>query len=206
MIYAVTFSVAKPLPKTIEFIRLEWWRLCILKQEARLDLQGHLNLQGVNGMKLFKKYRSRACLAFSHIKIVDRFLIVIMVILLMQSIYCIFDPADTELMSSIDVVLRTTIAAIFGYFISVNFIKSESKQPDEKPRIPDEENTVNDNVSNLQIYIIGSICIVSIFILIIARNFSGLNTATIPVITQFRDIVCGSIGFFIGVPSANLKK
>lgn len=63
-------------------------------------------------------------LALSRIHLVDKCLIVFMVVLLAQSAYSLFvnHTAPTENTENIDVIVRTSIAAIFGYFLSANFI------------------------------------------------------------------------------------
>ncbi len=68
---------------------------------------------------------------FSSIKLIDRCLIIFMFILLAQSIYSLFTgETDTQYTSNIDIIIRTTSAAIFGYFLSVNFIRNESEGND----------------------------------------------------------------------------
>lgn len=65
------------------------------------------------------------------IKLVDRCLIVFMLVLLMQSTYTLFaNKVNSQETSAIDIVVRTTSAAIFGYFLSANFIKKSGKKTD----------------------------------------------------------------------------
>lgn len=72
-----------------------------------------------------KALRGWCCIraALSKIHLVDKFLIVFMIILLAQSAYNLFAnesvSAETH---NIDVIVRTSTAAIFGYFLSTNFI------------------------------------------------------------------------------------
>ncbi len=64
---------------------------------------------------------------FMHIKLIDKCLIFFMFIFLAQSIYSLFSgEKETYYTSSIDIVVRTTSAAIFGYFLSANFIKKST--------------------------------------------------------------------------------
>ncbi len=64
---------------------------------------------------------------FMKIKLIDRCLIMFMFLLLAQSIYGLLTgETDSQSTNSIDIVLRTTSAAIFGYFLSANFIKRTS--------------------------------------------------------------------------------
>lgn len=62
--------------------------------------------------------------AWYKIKLIDRCLIIVMAILMFQSIYNLFvNEVNSQDTTTIDVVVRTTSAAIFGYFLSANFIK-----------------------------------------------------------------------------------
>lgn len=60
--------------------------------------------------------------AWQQLHLVDRCLLILMAILLAQSTYTLFFPAGYgQLSGSIDIVIRTSAAAIFGYFLSANF-------------------------------------------------------------------------------------
>lgn len=62
--------------------------------------------------------------AFKRISLVDRFLMLIMIILFIQSAYALFaHEAVSQDASTIDTIIRTSAAAIFGYFLSSNFMK-----------------------------------------------------------------------------------
>ena len=55
--------------------------------------------------------------AVSNIHLVDKSLILFMLILLAQSAYSLFFPGDSSpLVGDIDIIVRTSAAAIFGYF------------------------------------------------------------------------------------------
>lgn len=77
-------------------------------------------------MKMSARWK-RICSALAKIHIVDKFLMVFMVLLLFQSAYNLFEnhPVAGE-SSNIDVIIRTSTAAIFGYFLSTNFIRHAS--------------------------------------------------------------------------------
>ena len=63
------------------------------------------------------------CSILKRIHPVDKSLLIFMSILLIQSLCNIFFPADVnQSIGSIDVVVRTSAAAIFSYFLSANFI------------------------------------------------------------------------------------
>lgn len=69
-----------------------------------------------------KQAIKRVWAAFMKIHLVDRCLILIMAVLLLQTGYSLFFSKNGADASSIDVVVRTASATIFGYFLSANFI------------------------------------------------------------------------------------
>lgn len=79
--------------------------------------------------------------AWKQLHLVDRCLLILMVVLMAQSTYTLFFPGrDSSLSSSIDIVVRTSAAAIFGYFLSANFAARDGlKQP--TPSISPENRT-----------------------------------------------------------------
>lgn len=65
--------------------------------------------------------------ALAKIHIVDKFLIVFMVVLMFQSAHNLFaSHVATGEAAHIDVIVRTSTAAIFGYFLSANFMRRAS--------------------------------------------------------------------------------
>ena len=74
----------------------------------------------------------------THIHLVDKCLMLFMLVLLLQSGYSIVFPAPNSAeIGNIDVIVRTSSAAIFGYFISANFIRTSSTGPSaKKPPAP----------------------------------------------------------------------
>lgn len=82
--------------------------------------------------RIFKCNWIRPELAGIHL--VDKCLIVFMAVLLLQSAYSLLvHPGGWAQGSEIDVIVRTSSAAIFGYFLSANFIKhsSSAAEPQE---------------------------------------------------------------------------
>ena len=60
----------------------------------------------------------------SKIHPVDRSLVIFMAVLLLQSAYSLFAPQEAgNAAGDIDIIIRTSSAAIFGYFLSANFIQ-----------------------------------------------------------------------------------
>lgn len=69
----------------------------------------------------------RICSTLAKIHIVDKFLIVFMILLMGQSVHSLFANHPTSGESAhIDIIVRTSAAAIFGYFLSTNFIRHAS--------------------------------------------------------------------------------
>lgn len=62
----------------------------------------------------------------ASVSLLDKFLVVYLVLFLIHIIYALFSgKAVSTQMNSIDVVLRTFASAVFGYFLSGNFAKTE---------------------------------------------------------------------------------
>lgn len=163
---------------------------------------------------------------WKRLQIKDRFLLIFMILLLMQSALNLFvkDLAISET-SPLDIVIRTTSATIFGYFIGIGFLRetgsSHTKTVEEShdsensqisnPSPPSKESSLRSELENeqathiqekrfvQQITIVAVIGIVSLLMLLLASNVGGEatmeNTATL---SQLRDFVSGSVGFLVG--------
>lgn len=60
-----------------------------------------------------------------------------MAVLMLQSLYTLFFPGwDSQLSGSIDVVVRTSAAAVFGYFLSANFAARDEESQQVPPASP----------------------------------------------------------------------
>lgn len=82
-------------------------------------------------MSMDKKHKFMKSIkkAWYKIKLIDRCLIIVMAILMLESIYTLFvNEVNSQDTTTIDVVVRTTSAAIFGYFLSANFISGTSRK------------------------------------------------------------------------------
>lgn len=76
-------------------------------------------------MKMIRSFWRCLCAGFAKIHIVDKFLIVFMAILLMQSAHNLFaNHTAVGEAGTVDIIVRTSIAAIFGYFLSTNFVRN----------------------------------------------------------------------------------
>lgn len=113
---------------------------------------------------------------------------------------------DNNISDKIDVVIRTTMASIFGYFVSSNFVKNDicdsGLDPNsfESKHFKEEQKKLNKK-HDLQIKIVGSVCVISMFFLFIIRYFAYADNDSLAYVFLFRDFVCTSIGFLIGMPS-----
>ncbi len=82
-----------------------------------------------NKSSYLKKILNKICLG-------DKCLIIIMVILFLNVTFELFSGDNgvnsEETINAIDIIVRTTIASVFGYFISSNFVKSKKEISNEK--------------------------------------------------------------------------
>lgn len=95
------------------------------------DVLRHLRKKAgavMNRMKIRRLPSVRA--AWQQLHLVDRCLLILMAILLAQSTYTLFFPGgEGQLSGSIDIVIRTSAASIFGYFLSANFAARDQQEP-----------------------------------------------------------------------------
>lgn len=177
------------------------------------------------------------------IRIGDWWLLGLFTILIVQSVYGLFFPLPEDNgVESIDIVFRTSEAAIFGYIISGNFGRRQSStsqateqtdlstdvvpsigfdtqetsptasaQVGKRTALTEPPTAVSKPKKNRpkrknthQLTLVGIIGIISLLVLIAWRNTYGANglatTSMIAVITQYRDMVSGCVGFLIGQP------
>lgn len=108
-------------------------------------------------MKLVYKIGENIKKSLDNIKLIDKCLIIFMMILMAQSIYNLFiNEANLNGGDAIDILIRTTQASVFGYFLSANFIKKDRKINNnldkEKKEVINNENitkkTNHDNSEN----------------------------------------------------------
>lgn len=174
---------------------------------------------------------------WKQIPINDKALIIIMIILLIQSIYNLFnpEPIGTNAMS-INIITRTSIASIFGYFLSENFLKNEiiksknsnvivslnknkvnsnnSEDSSNNNYLINENHSINSNADlkeyicnkTLQIIIALIVCVIALLSLIIGNCFNLIPSSASPTVIQFRDLISGCIGFLLGHSSNSRKK
>ena len=67
------------------------------------------------------------CSSLGRVHLVDKSLLLFIAVLLAQSVYSLFAPGGPgSATGDIDVIVRTSAAAIFGYFLSANFVRHTS--------------------------------------------------------------------------------
>ena len=134
------------------------------------------------------------------IDLVDRVLITFMAVLLTSMAVHLFAGTETsEEVGSIDTIVRTSASAIFGYFISANFLKPDSStQKNNKTEALTEDTSKTIMCcSRLQILIVSTIGLISLLLLLIARNNTAVSSELTATVSQFRDFVSASIGYLV---------
>ena len=155
--------------------------------------------------------------AVSRIKLVDLFLMLIMLILLAQSGYSLFF-GDGAQSNAVDIIVRTSAASVFGYFLSGNFksgkkgkscgdpgcAEENGKPARQKPSGNDKKETAA-GCGDLQIITVATIGIVSLALLIASRDFADITAGATATISQLRDFVSACVGFLVGCGKASDK-
>ena len=104
-------------------------------------------------MKIIKFNKRKAIIkCWNEISISDKSLIIIMTILLTQCIYNLFNPEPiTENALSVNVIVRTSVASIFGYFLSENFLKTDVIKSDDGDIVLPLDNNINkENLNSIK--------------------------------------------------------
>ena len=182
-------------------------------------------------MHFIRRYFYRLQQQTRCMKLIDKSLVVIMIICIFQICYnLITHDFINNANDNVDVFIRSTAASIFGYFISANFIRSETSSEWDSPSSfgttpPSPPETVNKNelakaqqpmtseckhsssydARQLQIFIVTIIAIISLVCIIIVRNCYTPTLESLPAISQLRDFVCSSVGFLLGFPTNSVK-
>ncbi|MEG2924226.1 MAG: hypothetical protein RR848_07125 [Oscillospiraceae bacterium] len=176
-------------------------------------------------MTIDKKVRN----SINNIRLSDKFLIVFMLILMMQLGYNLFsDKIATSATSAIDIVVRTTTAAVFGYFVSSNFqnqnnnnqVSSENGDNIAMPVLSafdtyranvnfigenaqsvknyNEKRVARHKDNQLQIMVVAVIGLFALVLLLLAKDYTYQSHSSIATVSQLRDFVSGSVGFLVG--------
>lgn len=164
-----------------------------------------------------KQKQPRFC---KFVSLRDRCLIIFMIVFIIQSIIAVFFRHTGGYVPGIDMVARTTMAAIFGYFISSNFMSKEyintRKKQNENKKVSctckleenkdgddddDDEMPVGQKTEDrIQIMIVTFIGLVSLFILFFSRYLVNTSEDVVSIISQYRGFLSGCIGFLLGIP------
>ena len=87
-----------------------------------------------------KKFLNTIKISLDNVYLVDKVLMLYMIILLVYTAFHIFSNSNMQESNTADIVIRTAASAIFGYFISNNFVKSDNET---ESKIPSPTNTDN---------------------------------------------------------------
>lgn len=147
------------------------------------------------------------------ISLIDKILMAYMGILLVYIAIHLIWGATLQESTSVDTIIRTSASAIFGYFISNNFIKSNSDSESKSEMniqaqsnlIEQEKNTaVNTSVccSRLQIIVVSAIGFIALVLLLISRNYTQTTPEFSATVSQLRDFLSASIGFLVSCGKA----
>ena len=142
------------------------------------------------------------------ISLIDKILMAYMGILLVYIAIHLIWGATLQESTSVDTIIRTSASAIFGYFISNNFIRSNSDTESKSKMniqaqsdlIQQEKNTaVNTSVccSRLQIIVVSAIGFIALVLLLISRNYTQTTPEFSAIVSQLRDFLSASIGFLV---------
>lgn len=138
---------------------------------------------------------------FDNVCIVDRFLLIFLLVLFGYIIAHIFSgAAASQEGNTIDIIVRTSMAAIFGYFISSNF--SERQNTLSAQSTDSEDQSLGQAVSfrrcsKIQVTIVASIGLISLAILFVTRFYQDFTPELSATISQLRDFVSACIGFLV---------
>lgn len=163
---------------------------------------------------------------FNGICLIDKILMAYMGILLVYIAVHLICAAAFQESNSVDTIIRTSASAIFGYFISNNFIRSNSDTESKnksvsnaaKPfaneytagetDIQNQPDFKEDNIKNtaanasvccsrLQIIVVSAIGFIALVLLLISKNYTQTTPEFSATVSQLRDFLSASIGFLV---------
>lgn len=177
-------------------------------------------------MKKLKLFAQRFLAYYRKVNLVDRYLIIVMIILWIHCCLVLMYPRDYFAdMQNVDVMIRSTISSVFGYFLSTNFLRPKLAPPPSPPEpspAKPEDNTSLTTLEpgqaprpktkpkarygswekDLQVRIIAYIGISSLLLLVFRRQINLIIPNPLEAIAanaqSMRDLTSGSIGFLIG--------
>ncbi len=126
--------------------------------------------------------------------LVDKCLLFIMAVLMIQIAYTLFfSHATSDNNNAVDVVIRTSAASVFGYFLGHNFVTEEESK---KYQICNKS----------QIIVVTVICWFSLFLMVTVRNMNIIRPESIATLSQLRDFVASGVGFLVSCGVQKHKK
>lgn len=166
--------------------------------------------------------------SLNGIYLIDKILILYMMILLAYTAVHLFNGATMQESTTVDTIIRTSASAIFGYFISNNFIKSNSGIKTKNISGSDNENPVGDKItipqsnivqqdtaneknaavesdvccSNLQIIVVSGIGLISLVLLLVSKKCTHTTPEFSATVSQLRDFLSACIGFLVSCGKA----
>lgn len=154
---------------------------------------------------------------WDKINLAGKVLITIGLIVFLSTIgLALYNEGPNSVLKTIEVIFRSALSSIFGFVLSSNLKDNKNKdysvitknEIEKSIDISEEDCEEEIKIFNykegnsVQIMIAFTICIISIVVMLIMYIFSvDHNDATI---SQFRDLMCSSIGFLLG--ESKIKK
>ena len=138
--------------------------------------------------------------AVGNMALVDRVLMLFMAVLLASMAFQMLDAATpSEEAVAINTVIRTSASAIFGYFISGNFLRSGASSQPAEPTEPSGEAPAASVpcCSRLQVMTVATVGLISLLLLLIARNRIAMTPEPAATVSQLRDFMAACIGYLV---------
>ncbi len=142
-------------------------------------------------------------LAAKALVFIGGFLFSTIIFVALYKVYC------SEIYKTIEVIFRSSLASVFGFILSSNIknVKPQNIPYVKKYSIKDDEDITEDckeviekryrNEGNsVQIVIAFLVTVISAIVMIIIYVFE--ITQDVAILSQFRDLMCMSIGFLLG--------
>ena len=146
--------------------------------------------------------------ALKGVRLVDRWLLLFMAVLLVQSACSLFFSARSEEAARVDVIVRTASASIFGYVLSGNFNRrAPAGQEGAQPPEPPDSGRGRSGENRLQIAAaagVGLFCLATLLLL----RWTGPpeHASATAAVAQLRDFISSCVGFLIGCPECRERR
>ncbi len=126
---------------------------------------------------------------WKKLEVKDRILLVMMAVLMIQTgITLLHIVPGLEGNDSVDIVVRTTTASIFGYFLGSTFLKNKEEEPSQQELRRQHQ----------QLVLVGALGMTSLTLFLLGRNLAFVTDSDYATMAQLRDFVSGSVGMLIG--------